>query len=163
MSLLKQECDADMNEALPLVTTDAQTKNRLRPTVPVPSLLQIEGSEGEAGTTATTIRNKTMSKQHQLRLRLVLICVVLSMALVFYSKRGYTTTNIDEHQITTTAQHHSKIEQKPNMTPKSVQTLREQVMGYLAADYVIGVLYDAMDELATQLMTSNALSIYQKL
>lgn len=164
MTPLKQEVDDDMNEeydeAVPLVTADTPTNNGLRPTVP--SALQIEGSEGEADDTWTTKRKKPMSKQHQSRLRLVLICVIVSMILVFYSKQRNTTASIDEHQ-TTTAQHHIEVVRKPNMTPKSVRTLREQVMGYLAADYVIGVLYDAMDELATQLMTSNALSIYQKL
>ena len=129
MTPLKQEVDDDMNEeydeAVPLVTADTPTNNGLRPTVP--SALQIEGSEGEADDTWTTKRKKPMSKQHQSRLRLVLICVIVSMILVFYSKQRNTTASIDEHQ-TTTAQHHIEVVRKPNMTPKSVRTLREQVI-----------------------------------
>ena len=134
------EGDDDNNfddEVVPLVlTSDTITNNGIRSTGTSSS--QMEGTEDEYestnGTKHNTIKNKVMSKQHQSRLRCILICVILSMTLVLYAKRRNSSSNLDESQPTGTSSkpkppHHNKSTgiQKPKMTLKSLLVLKQKV------------------------------------
>ena len=130
------EDDNDDDEAVPLVTAVTNpTNNGIRSTVS--SSFQVEGNEEKngviTGTNHPATKTKVMSKHQQSRLRYILICAVVSILVVLYSKRKNTTSSVDESQITPTTgtvsskRHHSKTV-KPKMTLQSLRVLQQSVL-----------------------------------